>query len=167
MTAVSHLNAVKPFRQCTPCLWSQHLCHVCPGDWHQCLTYTHIPARPVSPNIFSLFYNEVPYNSLFWWEQSHSEKEKSGFFTLLLPAWKACSDFGFPCKKSKSKPGYYFLNTLPWNCNYHIRNLLFFPNPWKSTGSSKGWQKGWLLSIRKTHPVLKQTLAIDPCPQSF
>lgn len=62
MTAISHINAVKPFRQCTPCLWSQNLCHVCPGDWHQCLTYTHTPARPASPNIFSLFYNEVVFS---------------------------------------------------------------------------------------------------------
>lgn len=37
-----------------------------------------------------------------------AKKKKSVFFTLLLLAWKACSDFGFPCKKSKSKPGYYF-----------------------------------------------------------
>lgn len=76
MTALSHLNAVKPFRQCTPWLWSQNLCHVCPGDWHQCLVYTHIPARPVFPNIFSLFFFIMKNLTILYSDESKATAKK-------------------------------------------------------------------------------------------
>lgn len=100
MRAVSHLNAVKPFRQCTPRLWSQNLCHVCPGDWHQCLVYTHIPARPVFPNIFSGFFIMKCLIILYSDEsKATAKKKKVVFFTLVLLAWNACSDLVFPVNR--------------------------------------------------------------------
>lgn len=76
MTAVSHLNAVKPFRQCTPWLWSQNLCHVCPGDWHQCLTYMHIPARAAFPTILSLFFFIMKCLIILYSDESKASAKK-------------------------------------------------------------------------------------------
>lgn len=81
MTTVSHLNAVKPFSQCTPWLWSQNLCHVCPGDWHQCLIYMHIPARPFSKHFLFVYFIMKCLIILYSDESKATMKKKNVVFS--------------------------------------------------------------------------------------